>query len=342
MSLALVQSEESGKPEAKVSSARLRAKLAAVVISCVISLILGEVGLRLFMAKDFPIFQNEKNLLYRYDATLGWFPIPNTTNRVSDLRTIVAVHNSRSFRDVEDAGDGNKPRILFLGDSYVWGYDAEVAERFTDKLQAKHPDWAVFNCGVSGYGTDQEFLLLQRFYDEYKPDLVFLVFCTENDDADNHWNFRHESYYKPYYTTNEHGLELHGIPVPRSERAFFLGHPLLFRSYVVRLLVRVYCKLTTPPRKHVPTPTFGIIQEMQKYLRARGTLLVVGLTKQYPRLEAFLSQIGISYVDFDAAEQYPLVGHWTPQGNNSVFEAVDRFLTGPEFTNRLSQRHPLH
>jgi hypothetical protein len=252
------------------------------------------------------------------------------------LRTIVAVHNSHGFRDVEDAGDGDKPRILFLGDSYLWGYDAEIAERFTDKLQAKHPEWRVSNCGISGYGTDQEFLLLQRIYDEYKPNVVVLVFCTENDDADNSWNYRHESYYKPYYTTNEHGLQLQGIPVPRSERAFFLGHPVIFRSYLVRLFVRVYCKFTTPPRRHIPIPTFTIIQEMQKYLTARGTLLAVALTRKYPRLEAFLSQSGIPHVDFNEAEQYPLVGHWTVQGNNSVFEAVDRFLTGPEFTNPLS------
>jgi hypothetical protein len=328
--------KESSK-ETTVPSTRLRAKLAAVVISFVISLLLGEMGLRVFMLKEFPIFQNEKNLLYRYDATLGWFPIPNTTNVVNDLRTIVAVHNSRGFREVEPVAGGDKPRILFLGDSYLWGYDAEVAERFTDKLQAKHPEWAVFNCGISGYGTDQEFLLLQRFYDEFKPDLVFLVFTTENDDADNHWNFRHESYYKPYYTTNEHGLELHGVPVPRSERAIFLGHPVLFRSYVVRLFVRAYSKLTTPPRIHVPSPTFAIIQEMQKYLTARGSLIAVGLTRKYPRMQVFLSQNGISHLDFDAAEQYPLVGHWTPLGNNSVYTAVDRFLTSPEFTNRLSK-----
>lgn len=326
----------------KVPSATVRAKLAALLISILISLVLGEIGLRLFMRKEFPIFQNEKNLLYRYDATLGWFPIPNMTNRVSDLRTIVAVHNSRGFRDVEPVGGRDKPRILFLGDSYLWGYDAEAAERFTDQLQVKHPEWTVFNCGISGYGTDQEFLLLQRFYDEYKPDLVFVVFCTENDDADNSWNFRHESYYKPYYTTNEHGLELHGIPVPRSERAFFLGHPVIFRSYLVRLCTRVYCKFTTPPRRHIQIPTFTIIQEMQKYLTARGTLLAVGLTKKYPRLEAFLSQMEIPCVDFNSAEQYPVVGHWTPQGNHSVFEAVDRFLTGPEFTNRLSQARRPH
>jgi hypothetical protein len=329
--------KEAGRPEPKVPSARLGAKLAAVAISCVVSLALGEIGLRLFMAKHFPVFQNEKNLLYRYDETLGWFPVPNKTNRVSDLRTIVAVHNSRGFRDVEHVGGGGKPRVLFLGDSFVWGYDAETAERFTNKLQAKHPGWTVFNCGISGYGTDQEFLLLQRIYDEYKPDLVFLVFCTENDDADNRWNYRHESYYKPYYTTNEHGLELHGVPVPRSERAVFLGRPVLSHSYLLRLLVRVYCKLTTPERTHVPSPTFAIIREMQKYLAARGTLLAVGLTKKHGRMETFLSQSAIPYVDFTDAEQYPVVGHWTPQGNNSVFEAVDRFLTGPEFTNRLSQ-----
>jgi hypothetical protein len=327
--------KKSSEPKPKVSSARLRAKLTALVVSSVISLGLGEIALRAFMAKDFPIFQNEKNLLYRYDETLGWFPIPNTTNRVSDVRTILAIHNSSGFRDVEHLKNAVKLRLLFLGDSYVWGYDAEAPERFTDKLQAKHPEWEVLNCGISGYGTDQEFLLLQRIYDKYKPHVVFLVFCTENDEVDNRWNFRHESYFKPYYTTNEHRLELHGVPVPRSERAVFLGHPLIFRSYLLRLFVRAYCKITTPPRKHVPSPTFGIFQDMQKYLQARGTILVVGLTRKSPRLEAFLSQLGIPHVDFQAAEQYPRVGHWTPQGHDTVCEEIDRFMK----TNGVMSQH---
>lgn len=318
-------SKKPPEPDPKVPSARLRTKLAALVVSSLISLALGEIGLRLFMAKEFPIFQNEKNLLYRYDATLGWFPIPNTTNRVSDLRTILAIHNSNGFRDIEHIAEGNKPRLLFLGDSYVWGYDAEASERFTNKLQARHPEWEVFNCGISGYGTDQEFLLLQRIYEKFKPRLVFLIFCSENDDVDNRWNFRHESYFKPYYTTNEHGLELHNVPVPRSERAFFLGHPLIYRSYLLRLVVRVYCEMTTPPRKHLPSPTFTIIHEMQKYLTARGTVMTVGFTKKYPRLEPLLDGIGIRHLDFSSCEQYPSL-HWTTKGHDCVCEAIDQFL----------------
>src|SRR6185436_14809707 len=116
------------------------------------------------------------------------------------------------------------------------GLDVEAPERFTDKLQAKHPEWAVYNLGVSGYGTDQEYMLLHQFFDDYKPRVVFLVFCVENDDSDNSWNCRW-GYYKPYVTVTGTQLHLEGIPVPRGAQVFWTEHPLLCRLYVARLLV---------------------------------------------------------------------------------------------------------
>ena len=102
----------------------------------------------------------------------------------------------------------DRPGILFLGDSYLWGYDVEAAERFTDKLQVRHPEWSIYNLGVSGYGTDQEYLLLNRYFDEYKPQVVFLLFCEETDHEDNRSNMRYGGYYKPYCTITGNRLEL--------------------------------------------------------------------------------------------------------------------------------------
>src|ERR1051326_714517 len=315
------------KPGQKTSARQLSTKIATLVISSVLSLVLVEIGLRLFFGKELATPALGNNLLYRYDARFGWFPVPNSTNLFRNYRTVAAVHNSKGFRDIEHVGDSNKPGVLFLGDSFVWGFDVEAAERFTDKLRARHSEWAIFNCGVSGYGTDQEFLLLQKCFDDYKPRVVFLIFCTENDEADNHWSFRYECYFKPYYSTNEHGLELHGVPVPRGERTFYLGQPLILRLYLARLIVRVYCHLTNPPHVHVPSPTFVIIQEMQKYLQERGVILAVGATLKYPRLGAFLYSAGIPFLDFSSCEQYPAVGHWSPKGHDCVCEAINQFLT---------------
>jgi hypothetical protein len=73
----------------------------------------------------------ERSLTYRYDAELGWAPIPNSSSVVTTARTIHVRHNSLGFRDVEFKPD-DRPTILLVGDSFVWGVDAEANERFTD------------------------------------------------------------------------------------------------------------------------------------------------------------------------------------------------------------------
>jgi hypothetical protein len=242
------------EPDNPRPSTPLSWKVTAVAGSSALSLALLELILRLFFSSDFYISPNELNLTYQYDSRLGWFPIPGCNKTLRGMRTTSVVHNHDGFRDFEHSQNSDKPRVLFLGDSYVWGFGVNAAERFTDKLRARHPDFDIHNCGVSGYGTDQEYLLLQQWFDSYKPSLVFLVFCTENDRFDNCLNFRYKAYYKPYFTTNSQGLQLHGVPVPRLDRSFFLGHPFLGSSYFLRLLVRCYCNFHAPQIEKFPIP----------------------------------------------------------------------------------------
>src|SRR5262249_844802 len=173
---------------------RLGSRLILLLATAVVSLGLTELVLRLAFHKKLAPTLEERILPYRSDAQLGWFPAPNTTKQVSGCRTITATHNSRGFRDVEPP-QNKKPGIIFLGDSLVWGFDVEASERFTEKLQARHKNWNIYNFGISGYGTDQEFLLLQRYFDLYRPRAVVLVICGDNDNEDNAWNVR-GGYYK--------------------------------------------------------------------------------------------------------------------------------------------------
>ena len=68
--------------------------------------------------------------------------------------------------------------------------------------------------GVSGFGTDQEYLLLQKLWPKVKPAVVVLIFCTDNDRDDNRSNIRYEGYQKPYFMLTAQGsLVLAGQPV---------------------------------------------------------------------------------------------------------------------------------
>jgi hypothetical protein len=316
---------------ARSDSSRLAGKLVLLFGSLMVSLLLAEIGLRIFYRDTLAEPTDVRNLGYRYDKELGWFPIANNRQLFKASRVITAAHNSDGFRGPELAKN-NKPRLVFLGDSLVWGYDVEASERFTEKLQAKHPEWAIYNLGIAGYGTDQEYLLLQKYFDEYRPQAVFLVICGDNDNDDNASNFRY-GYYKPFFTLKDGGLKLHGVPVPRSDRFFLAEHRLLCRPYLVRLLVAAYFKLSSPrPMKNPDPPTGVLLLELRKYVVSRGAWFGVGLQHPHAQLEKFLTDFKIPYVDLETtnpADRYAAFGsHWTPKGHTIVADKIDQFLKG--------------
>lgn len=75
------------------------------------------------------------------------------------------------------------PVVAFLGDSFTdgtaWPREAQAAA-----LRSRVP-FDGFQLGVSGYGTTQEMLKLQRYMQEEKPDIVVLLLFAWNDLRDN-------------------------------------------------------------------------------------------------------------------------------------------------------------
>jgi len=68
---------------------------------------------------------DERSLAYRYDDQLGWFPKANDELTYTGSRKIHIAHNDRGFRDLDHDAQKTRPRLIFLGDSFVWGYDVE-------------------------------------------------------------------------------------------------------------------------------------------------------------------------------------------------------------------------
>src|SRR5882672_4592431 len=155
----------------------------AVAVMTVLTLVALEVILRIVDLRELREGVSERSLSYQYDAELGWMPIPGSSSTATNARTIHAQHNSLGLRDEEFTADA-KPTIMFLGDSFVWGLDAEAGERFSELLKPRLPNYRLLAAGVSGFGTAQEYLLLQKLWPTVKPKVVVLIFCTDNDRDD--------------------------------------------------------------------------------------------------------------------------------------------------------------
>lgn len=314
-----------------IEEATGRARVREVVRSLAIALavtIATLAGLEIFLrVADFRELRegiDERSLNYRYDAELGWYPAPNSSSVATNARTFHARHNSLGLRDIEPVPDA-RPTIMFLGDSFVWGLDAEVDERFSDLLRARVPSHQIVAAGVSGFGTDQEYLLLQRLWPKIQPAVVVLIFCTQNDRQDNSTNIRYEGYQKPYFATAPDGsLVLSGQPVPKSRLQAIKEVWLVRHLWLARLASAVYLKLRHPMLV-VPDPTERLVGKLRDFVQARGARFLVGLQYRDPELIRYLQAERIPFVGLDGADFYPGAAegtHWTPDGHKVVAERI--------------------
>lgn len=267
----------------------------------------------------------EQSLSYQYDPELGWAPVPHSSALITNARTFHAHNNSLGLRDIEFVRD-SRPTMLFIGDSFVWGLDAEADERFTDLLRRRIPDYNIVNAGVSGYGNDQEYLLLQRLWPKIEPKVVVLVFCAINDRLDNTSSVRYQNYQKPYFATLPDGtLQLGGQPVPKSRQVYIKENWLVRHSLVARVAVYNYLDLVHPAIK-VPDPTEKLVGKIRDLVEAHAAKLVVGMQATDKKLALYLTSEHIPQVSFDGAEAYTgrAGGHWTPNGQKLV---ADRLFT---------------
>jgi hypothetical protein len=307
---------------------RIRAALRSagtLLLITFVTLAVTELLLRVADFRELRQDFSERSLAYGYDAELGWAPVPNSVSTVTTARTIHASHNSLGFRDVEFKPD-ERPVMLFIGDSFVWGVDAEAAERFTDLLRDRLPQYQLVNAGVSGYGTDQEYLWLKRIWPEVHPDMVVLFFCTDNDRKDNTSNVRYGRYRKPYFETAADGaLRLKGQPVPQSLQLLIKDSWLVKHLWLARVAALATVELSSPP-VDVPDPTERLIGKVHEFVGGHDAKLLVALQSTDDRLVERLKAERIPYVALDGAPAYGIQygSHFTPEGH----EFASRRLLG--------------
>lgn len=291
-----------------------------------------EIVLRVVDFRELRESLTERSLAYNYDSELGWMPEPGFASTVETFRTTHYTHNSLGLREEEFKPDA-RPTIVFLGDSFVWGLDSEADERFSDLLKPRIPDYRIMAAGVSGFGTDQEYLLLQRLWPKVEPAVVVLIFCADNDRVDNSTNRRYDNYFKPYFVTQADGsLVLAGQPVPRSHLLHYRDHWLVRNLWLARLATNVHVRIRHP-KVDVPDPTERLIGKIRDFVEGNGARFMVGIqtTAGDQTLVPYLEANRIPFVRLGGADYIKLDQgwgpHWTPEGQKDVAERIFRMLS---------------
>lgn len=184
----------------------------------IISFSIFEISLRILEPKPkYSSYRQNEFVFYEYDDTLGWVNKPNASGVfiMPDSVSHVKI-NSEGLRDIEHH-QSKKKIIQFYGDSFTWGYGVNEIDRltnvFSQEVEKNIPNkYEAMNYGTTGYGTDQEYLLLKRKGVSYNPTIVIFNYHNDVYDVSLALNY---TYPKPFFIVEGGNLKLTNVPVPK-------------------------------------------------------------------------------------------------------------------------------
>lgn len=196
---------------------------------------------QLFISHQPCIYLEDQQLGYVYKKNaVGWI------HRNFEMDTIVKI-NSLGFHDIEHKDDSSKIKVVAIGDSFTSALHVSTSEGWTQILQntlqnqITNRKFEVFNLGLDGTGTDVHVMILEKYLNIIKPDLVILAFY-ENDVYDVLSGHKFRECY------NEYVLMYQNPEQKRTLRQFVDIHQsdplkswIFFNVYTYRLVCSVLC-----------------------------------------------------------------------------------------------------
>lgn len=164
----------------------------------------------------------------QYHPSIGYTFIPRIKARVTlpqEKAGYLVKVNGDGFRCEHEFQPQKSPgtrRVLLFGDSFTAGDGVSNTQRYGDQLERTIPNLEVYNFGLPGTGTDQQYLTYQEFAGGFEHDLLILGVTVENIGrvAARFRPYVNEQgkvviYAKPYYVLDQTGLQLRNVPVAK-------------------------------------------------------------------------------------------------------------------------------
>ena len=164
----------------------------------------------------------------QHHPAIGYTFIPGVKARVSlpnEEAAYLVRANAQGFRcdhDFVSRRLEGKRRALLFGDSFTAGDGVSNGKRYGDLLEELVEGLEVYNFGLPGTGTDQQYLAYQEFASDIEHDLLILAITVENigrvaSRFRPYVDERGETvvYAKPYYVLEGGRLALRNVPVAK-------------------------------------------------------------------------------------------------------------------------------
>ncbi len=175
------------------------------VTALMVAVVAAEFALRgFFLVKNY-LQPRDRN----FSETLGWETAADL-HADAEIPGYGLIHYSTQAFGFRVFGDPTttKKKILVLGDSYTQAYSVSDGQAYYDYLGQHNDQIEIFAYGAGGYGSLQEYLILDRYIDLVRPDLILWQFHWNDLINNSHalesascWNNNHMT--RPYYQHGE-------------------------------------------------------------------------------------------------------------------------------------------
>lgn len=306
----------------------------ALALGTAMALVLGEIVYRATRLVDLSPTTHPGYVVHHEE--LGWAYLPNARERHAtaefDVEIAINAHGFRGPDWPATFGAPGRKTVLVLGDSFAFGWGVEWSSCFCARLAEAHPEWDVLDAAVSGYGTDQQWLVLQRLRPVVRPDVVVCVFCINDlweSCADMAYGRR-----KPVVRANGDRLEVCGVPVASSllERASALWCAVQKKAWEFRFASAV----------RDSEAEWAHVERLYRAMRDELNGVPLLLVSDERRIALFAAgEPAIEHLDTGPLldreplrGRFAVDGHWNAAGHAVVARGLDQKLQQMEFEKR--------
>jgi hypothetical protein len=157
-----------------------------IIVSLVVALVIGELGLRL---AGYGSGNPYERLLNNNDEYVGYRMIPGDHETIDgpdgiyDVKIVsLGFDDGRGFRD---DGRQNPVHSMFFGDSFVWGYGVEIDDSISEQFEALSGKDAV-NLGMTAFTSPTQYWrLFKNYVAELPAEYAFFGLFLGNDFGDS-------------------------------------------------------------------------------------------------------------------------------------------------------------